>query len=988
MLKNYYEDLSVVRVNTMPDRAFYIPSALDEMTDSKEQNKRVKMLNGEWYFKFFESVLDFSFENESYDTIPVPSNWQIQGYDYHQYTNIRYPIPFNPPYLPKENPCGLYKRDFTLHKTDDCRYFLNLEGCDSCHYIYINNEFVGYSQVSHSTSEYEITDFVKDGDNEIRVVVLKWCDGTYVEDQDKLRMSGIFRDVYILTRPRDFVYDYRIKTIINDDDTATILLNFNDEDKNIQKHIELFSETAEKLYDLVIDGESTSFKIDSPVLWNAEEPYLYKIIISTENEAIIDYIGIREVSLDNRVLKVNGQKIKIKGVNRHDSYSDSGYVATKEKLIADLKLMKEHNINAIRTSHYPNCPEFYRLCDKFGFYVIDEADIEAHGTITIKGSYDHDLYQVIADNPEWELTIVDRVRRLVTRDKNRPSVIFWSLGNESGFGRCFKSAISELKKIDETRLVHYESTVIPREETAKGTEKFDGLDMESTMYPSIEWINSFLENKDEKRPLFLCEYAHAMGNGPGSLKEYYDMFYEHDELMGGCVWEWCDHTVKSGEKNGKVKYLYGGDFGEFPHDGNFCMDGLVYPDRRPHTGLLELKNAARPAHITYENGAFFIENMLNFKDLADELYLAYTVKQNGEEIDSGNIYLESVMPGEKKEMQFKPIKVFDSRVYIKFEMRKLESSNILESGHVLGFEQFDLSTEEYCHSVETDGKFIALEEDNKHIFVSGYNFIYEFNKISGTFDYLEFEGEVITDKAIDYNVYRAPIDNDMYIKSKWIDGGYNRAKVYTYKIEAEKFDDRVEISCPLSLNAVLLENFAEIDSVWTVYRSGAIEYTSSVFIKDEACYLPRYGLRIMLNENLDSCEYFGYGPHESYIDKHESCYKDRFSAKVEDMHEDYIMPQENGSHFDTEELEISSEILSLGINSKEHFSFNLSPYTREELEQKKHNFELQKSGYSVLSMDYKMSGVGSNSCGPELPEKYRLNEKSFKFNFTIEPKLK
>lgn len=988
MLKNYYEDLSVVRVNTMPDRAYYIPSAPCFLTDEKQQNQRVTMLNGEWDFKFFESVLDFKFENEDYDKIPVPSNWQMLGYDYHQYTNIRYPIPFNPPYVPKENPCGLYKRSFTLHTKEENRYFLNLEGCDSCHYIYINGEFVGYSQVSHSTSEYEITDFVKDGDNEINIVVLKWCDGTYVEDQDKLRMSGIFRDVYILNRPKDMIFDYRIKTIINDDDTATVLININDEGKNLEKHIELFSENGEKIYDLNVDGESASFKISSPILWNAEEPYLYKIIISTENEAIIDYIGIREVCIDNRVLKVNGSKVKIKGVNRHDSYADSGYAATKEKLIADLTLMKEHNINAVRTSHYPNCPEFYKLCDKFGFYVIDEADIETHGTITIKGGYNHDLYQVIADNPEWELTIVDRVRRLVTRDKNRPSVIFWSLGNESGFGRCFKSAISELKRIDETRLVHYESTVIPKAEAEKGIEKFDGLDMESTMYPSMEWIDNFLSNKDEKRPLFLCEYAHAMGNGPGGLKEYYEAFYKHDELMGGCVWEWCDHTVKSGEENCKVKYLYGGDFGEFPHDYNFCMDGLVYPDRKPHTGLLELKNAARPARITFEDGVFYIENMLNFKDLSDELYLSYAIKQNGEEIKSGKIYLDSVMPGEKKAIPFTLDEIYGERVYIKFDMRKLDDSFTLNSGHILGFEQFDLSTESHKNEIDTDGKFISVEEDNKHIFVSGYNFIYEFNKVSGSFDYLEYEGEVITDKAIDYNVYRAPIDNDMYIKAKWIDEGYNRAKAYTYKIETEQFDDRVEINCPLSLNATLLENFAEIDSVWTVYKSGAIEYSSNVFVKEKATYLPRYGLRVMLNEDLDRCEYFGYGPHESYIDKHESSYKDKFSAKVCDMHDDYIMPQENGSHFDTEELLVSSEILNLAVNSDRHFSFNLSPYTREELEAKKHNFELQKSGYTVLSLDYKMSGVGSNSCGPELPEEYRLNEKNFKFNFTLEPKLK
>ncbi len=983
MLKNYYEDLSVVKVNTLANRAYYIPCSINNLTEEKQDNDRILMLNGKWNFKFYESVADFSFNVDKFDTIDVPSNWQMLGYDYNQYTNVKYPIPFNPPYVPKKNPCGLYEKQFTIHKSDAMRYFINLEGVDSCHYIYINDKFVGYSQVSHSTSEYEITEFITDGDNKIDVIVLKWCDGTYLEDQDKLRMSGIFRDIYIVTRPQTFIFDYQIKTNINSDTNATVIITMNDNDTHINKKVELFDASNVLISSVEINSSSVSFDMHSPILWNAENPYLYKIIITTADESIVDHFGVRTICIKDKVVLINGKLVKFKGINRHDSYADTGYVSSIEMLTNDLKTMKEHNINAIRTSHYPNRPEFYKLCDKYGFYIIDEADIETHGTVTSQGKWSHTLYASIADNKDWELSIIDRCERLVARDKNRPSVIIWSLGNESGFGQCFKSAITRVRELDSTRLVHYESALV-EETTSAVSPYFENLDFVSRMYPSVQWISdNFLANEEETKPLILCEFCHAMGNGPGDLADYYELIYKNDNFCGAFVWEWCDHTVKIGEKDGKAMYAYGGDFGEFPHDSNFCMDGLVYPDRTPHTGLAELKNAIRPAHITLVNNEYFIENKLNFTNLSDYMYINWTLKQDGFVVESGVIDDINVLPLQKINLPIVLPQVDGSRVYVLFEMRLKNSTKLLSSGHSLGHEQFDLSTLQYTENLCTKGNKIEVSNSSNYIILTGENFIYSFNKEFGSFDSMKKNGKIITEKPIEYNIYRAPIDNDMYINTSWLSEGLNRTFAYTYDIEINEIVDGIEIVCPLSLQAIYLANVAEINAVWTVFNSGDINVRLDVTIPFVESFLPRFGIRLFLNDSFEKCEYFGCGPNESYVDKHLSSYMDKFTDNVSNMFEDYIKPQENGSHYNTEYVRLSDSETSLLATSDSRFSFNVSEYTQEELAAKPHNYQLLKCGYKVLCLDYKMSGVGSGSCGPMLMEKYQLNEKSFSVDFNL-----
>ncbi len=992
MLANYYQDLNVFKVNLEPNRSYYIPSCECNITDQKEGNKRVMMLNGDWDFKFFPSVLDFDFNVDSFDILPVPSNWQMHGYDGHQYTNTRYPIPYNPPYVPKENPCGLYHKVITVDKCEDMSYYLNFEGVDSCHYLYINDSFVGYSQVSHSTAEYDITNYIVKGDNKVCIVVLKWCDGTYLEDQDKLRMSGIFRDLYILSRPKNHVRDYFIKTKLGDK-SALVTVDLEVVGDCGERVVTLSYPCGEVISSITTNENHVEFTIENPTLWNAEKPYLYNITIKTEGEVITDNVGVRDICINDKgVVLVNGVAVKFRGVNRHDSYPDTGYVSSLEQITKDLMLMKQHNVNAIRTSHYPNRPEFYKLCDRYGFYVIDEADLETHGVVdrfvvdsekidpdVLPGYNSFDgMMENITNDPAYGAAIQDRMERLVYRDKNRPCVVMWSMGNESGYGCNILESAKWMKSFDGSRILHYESTCSTTE------KEFAIFDIVSKMYPSVMWIeDEYFANKDEKRPLVLCEFCHAMGNGPGDLREYYDLIYRFDRFCGAFVWEWCDHAVIQGERSGKTMYGYGGDFGEYPHDVNFCMDGLVYPDRTPHTGLYELKQAAAPALFSYcdKEKAYYIENKLDFTDLIDQAQIRYTLTKDGKVIDTQLLDIKCA-PHNKVKLPIEVNSLEGANIFVMFEIINKTATDFIAQGDVLGYKQFDISTEKQKPCLDTSGNDITVDEDNKGISLSGDGFNYHYNKLTGSFDNIKVNGKSITDRAIEFNVFRAPTDNDRNVRNTWYEHKLDRVSAYTYDTVVETIDNGIKITTDLSLVMVIMENLARVKVVWTVYNSGVIEVNYETVIRDSVCALPRFGLRIFADKALTDCSYLGYGPYESYIDKNLASYKGRFDTTVADLHEDYIYPQENGSHYGCDELSLTGGDRMIKVYG-EDFSFNASVYTQEELEKKLHNYELEESGYTVICIDYKNCGIGSNSCGPALLPAYRFDEKEFSFKATI-----
>lgn len=1016
LVKNYFEDLNTLHSGTMDNRAYYIPypSQKEAVSGNRLLSKRLQLLNGQWDFKYYNSIYDVSeefftpgFDTSAFDRIPVPSVWQNHGYDRHQYTNVKYAIPFDPPYVPAENPCGAYVTRFDVGAgSESMRKYINFEGVDSCFYIWINGKFAGYSQVSHSTSEFDITGHVHQGTNTLAVLVLKWCDGTYLEDQDKFRMSGIFRDVYILYRPQQHIRDFFVKTSLTEEykkAQISVELDFLRDSKEVGYtllepglHLELVKGK--------VNGGNIEISLDNPLLWSAETPVLYTLVLNSGDEVIAVGIGIREIKIVDRVVYLNGTKIKFKGVNRHDSNPFTGYTVTLEDMLLDLSLMKQHNINAIRTSHYPNAPLFTELCDRYGFYVIGEADIEAHGTSSLyNAGQDAENFPLLAQDPAFEKSILDRVQRSVVRDKNHPCIVIWSLGNESAYGRNFENALKWIKSYDTTRLTHYESALY----TPKDYKcDFSNLDLYSRMYASCEDIVNYFERDSGDKPFIQCEYIHAMGNGPGDIEDYHHLIQKYDGFCGGFVWEWCDHAIYMGKTiQGKKKFYYGGDFGEYPHDGNFCMDGLVYPDRRVHTGLLEYKNVIRPLRLTEHNskeGKYTFRNMLDFTNIKDLLYITYQVTKNGEVTAEGIIDDNSILdikPHEEKVINLIPDKVMEGDSYIKLDYIQKIDTVFTKKGHVLGFDQVKPAIdrvglrEDKIHGIlgetrEVKGG-ISVDESDRHLVIKGGNFTYTYNKLTGIFDEMIFDNNVVLEKPMNYNIWRAPTDNDRNIRSKWEEAGYDMAVSRAYETRISKEEGNIRIITELSMNAVYRQRIVNISSEWNVADNGEISVDIQVEKDMEMPFLPRFGVRLFLPEEFGSVEYFGYGPYESYMDKRRSSYIGKFTANVDELHEDYIKPQENGSHWGCHYVKLASPLgAGLLVINDGTFSFNASHYTQEELTVKKHNFELEKSGSTVLCLDYVQSGIGSNSCGPELAGQYRLDAQRFEFNMILKPFIK
>ena len=1010
IVPRYYEDLSVLHENTMPARAYFIPASkrMDNLVEHREESDRMQLLNGTWKFQYFNSIYDVQepffekdYDTENFDEIQVPSVWQMAGYDTHQYTNIRYPFPFDPPYVPQDIPCGTYVHTFVYHKDENApKAFLNFEGVDSCFYVWINGSYVGYSQVSHMTSEFDITDLLRDGENSIAVLVMKWCDGSYLEDQDKFRMSGIFRDVYILKRPKQAISDYHIKTRIED-----MLAKVEIEMKfysplNVKISIEDRNGAVVALGSIAEEGTAV-LEIASPELWNTENPYLYKLILETENEVIVDHIALRKIEIKDQVIYLNGQKIKFRGVNRHDSDPVTGFTISLEQLTTDLTLMKQHNFNAIRSSHYPNAPFFYEMCDKYGFMVIDEADIEAHGPFMIYRKEDTDYNrfkrwnEMIADDPAWEEAIVDRVKLMVERDKNRFCIVMWSMGNESAYGCNFEKALEWTKNFDPERITQYESA---RYRNYDETYDYSNLDVYSRMYPALSEIQEYLD-KDGSKPFLLVEYCHSMGNGPGDFEDYFQMIQDNDKMCGGFVWEWCDHAIAHGTaENGKTIYAYGGDHGEEIHDGNFCMDGLVYPDRTVHTGLLEYKNVYRPARvISYnkESGELVLHNYMDFDDLKDYVKISYELTQDGLVISKGILPEFSVAPHGEGKTNLKINVPENGKCYLKLIYHLKKELPLLDEDHILGFDEIEVSKEDTkCKLAEkwipktvVDSE-LQVNENDTQIHIKGREFAYTIDKRTALFAEMKFAGREYLNHPMELNIWRAPTDNDMYIKSEWKKAHYDKAYTRAYTTEVAQGKHGVKITSHASVVAETVQKILDVTITWKIEAAGKIDADIAVTKDDEFPDLPRFGVRMFLDKKLSAVRYFGMGPQESYCDKHQAASHGLYRADVGDLHEDYIRPQENGSHYDCEYVELNNSRYGIVASAEKAFSFNASYYTQEELEKKTHNYELTESDSVVFCVDYALNGIGSNSCGPVVLEQYRFDDVLFRFQFTLIPYIK
>lgn len=986
-----HEDLSILHVGTEENRSYYLPYPDAEAALLARENPRVLSLCGEWDFAYFARYCDVPAEVTFTRSIPVPSVWQNHGVDRHQYTNSRYPIPYDPPHVPVENPCGVYHRSFALTKREDERYYLYFEGVDSCFYLSVNGREAGFSQVSHSSSEFDVTGLVTDGVNHLTVVVLKYCAGTYLEDQDKLRMSGIFRPVTLLTRPREHLRDFFVHPALSADRArAEVAVDLCFAGSPLPVRCTVLSPTGDELLTAESDGERLTFTLEQPELWNAEQPRLYTLLLQTESECIPQRMGVCDVRVADRRLLVNGQAVTLRGVNRHDSDPVTGFAVTREQMLRDLVIMKQHNVNAIRTSHYPNAPIFPQLCSELGFYLIAESDVECHGVCDLYDAAHTSYYQAmkrIADDPAFEKAILDRVQRNVVRDQNQACVLMWSLGNESGWGENFRRAARWVKEYDPSRLVHYEGASAEQD---SGGEPEELVDVHSRMYPSLAELEALLKNDPSPRPYVLCEYVHAMGNGPGDVEEYQRLIDREPRLCGGFVWEFCDHAVDVGmTETGKRKYAYGGDFGEYPHDGNFCMDGLVYPDRTPHTGLLEYQNVQRPIRAALESVEPCRVRLSSHLDFADAgaLYEAvYCLERDGVQEAEGVLALPSLPPHGSATVELPVRATRDACCLLTLWYRRREADGVLPAGHVAGFDQLTLSQARVRPALSSlPGDGVRVEEEPNRIVLAGARFRYVFDKLAGVFSEMAANQRPLLRRPMAYNLYRAPTDNDRIVRRQWEAAGYDRLTARASDVRVTEAAGEATIGCRVTLAAAYRQPALVVEATYTVTAGGEVRVKLRGKRDASLPPLPRFGLRLFLPKAMARAEYFGLGPYESYADKRRASRRARFVTTAQGNHEDYLRPQENGSHADCDYVTVSDGRDGWCVLAEGPLSFNLSPYTQEELAGKAHNYELVACEDTVLCLDGAMAGIGSNSCGPELLEAYQIKADEVTLALTLRP---
>lgn len=1043
-----WENYQLDHINRLPARAHFLtfPTRESALLGSNLRTHAFKNLNGIWKFLFLDAP-EYSpdgfyrpdFDTASMDNITVPGNWQLQGYGRMHYSDLWYNFPINPPYVPTENPTGIYKRTFFVDESfRDKRIILRFCGVDSAFHLWVNGQEIGYSKGARYEAEFDITDYaLVNEENDVTVRVYQWSDGTYLEDQDMWWESGIFRDVELLGVPRNGVRDLTIKADLDDtyqdgllsvdislwgSTPADIRLELLDNDgKTVPlQNTEVTSGTEHTVMPDIPAGASdaehtampdipagasgaeystaevftTSIKavVKDVLHWTAETPNLYKLLITVSAddriiEVIPQNIGFRNIRLNGDTFLVNGVPIKLKGMNRHDYNPRNGRVTAKEEIEQDIILMKQFNINAIRTCHYPNSYYLYDLCDIYGMYLIDEADLECHG-FELTGDY-----AWLSDNPAWETAYVSRIVRMIARDKNHPSILMWSLGNESSTGCNFRKMTEIAHQMDSTRLVHYE-----------GDFDVEYADVYSTMYTWLEHPTKPLLMKDiiEKstRPHILCEYCHAMGNGPGNLKEYQDLFYAHDKLQGGFIWEWFDHGIESYTAQGEKYYRYGGDFGDDPSNKDFCIDGMLMPDRTPSPSLYEYKKVIEPVHTTAidtEHGILRLLSRLDFADL-NQFYLDYRIMADDTLLKSGSLPLPSIparcsrditLPYDLENIRMIP----GAEYYLNISYRLKADTPYAPAGHELATAQFLLPVHPKKAVYRPTGRLLITQRHTL-LRAKGNNFHVDFDLVRGNITGIVRDGMEILSKGPRFTWWRAPISNDM----EFLDQMKKRDFLH---LEHEIVKDIHYEEDGHSLVFTVHTVNGTTNSAWhfdTTYRytvcpSGDIlvhlsatpagRYTKTAPGPD---MFPRLGVSMHLNQSLEHVRYFGRGPRENYPDSREAGLMGVYSNTVDGLFTNYVVPQSNGNHMDCRWVSLTDDRgMGLVASTEDHFNFSASFYEEKDLEEARHTCDLVKRDYIVLHIDYKQNGLGSYSCGQWQMEKYRVKNEPFELNFRLTP---
>ena len=1013
-----WEDQEIVERNRLPARSYFIPFAdVDSaLTAEPGRSSRFRLLNGVWKFRLADTPVeapeDFfgaDFDDADWDDIEVPRNWQLQGFDYPHYTNVNYPFPADPPRVPTENPTGCYRREFVLPDAwDGSCVFLRFEGVDSAFHVWVNGREVGYSQGSRVPAEFDVTPFLEPGRNVLALRVVRWSDGSYIEDQDMWWISGVFRDVYLLATPETRLYDFFARTDLDAeyrDATLRVratLRNFGDADRD-GRRVEIrlldpdggtvLEQTSDPLTAPAGGAVSMEFEaaVEGPLKWTAETPHLYTLVLCSLDaagnvaEATTHGVGFRKVEVRDGNLRVNGVPIMLRGVNRHEHHPDLGRAVPIETTIQDLLLMKRHNLNTIRTSHYPEDPRVYALCDSYGLYVIDEADLECHGFGPVE-----DINR-ISDDPSWERAYVGRMVRMVERDKNHPCIIMWSLGNESGFGRNHEVMAAKARELDPGRPIHYD-----RDQEMKVADAY------TSMYTPVARLVELAQEPDAEKPVFLCEYCHAMGNGPGALKDYWEVFFKYPRLQGGCVWDWVDQGIRQYTEDGREWFAYGGDFGDEPNDEQFVINGLIFPDRVPSPGLIEYKKVVEPVRVEAVDLAAGTVSVVNRHDFVglDHLRATWTVKADGRVLRSGEFPVPSVLAGESAEVTLPDIAIAhpapgaDCWLFLRFSLGA--DTNWAEAGHEVAWAQFRLPVDAPAGPavIVKDMPKVVIEESPTRVEVSGVDFRLRFDRVRGRIVEWLHEGMAMLTTGPRLNFWRAPTDNERSrprwprVESDWRRAGLHWLQHRTHAVECEALGERaarVTVDCRVA--PPIFDHAFLCRYVYTIYGAGDAVVDVRVEPRGGWCdTLPRVGVQMTLPGELDRVRWYGLGPGENYIDTQEAAWVDVHHALVDDLFTPYVYPQENGNRGGVRWVSLTNTRgMGLFASGEPLVNFSAQRFTTEDIEKARHRCDLIPRDEITLTLDHRHNGIGTASCGPGVLPHYQLHPELFEFRLRLKP---
>ncbi|MHC4205931.1 MAG: beta-galactosidase, LacZ type [Planctomycetota bacterium] len=1014
-----WENPQVVGLNKEPGHCTLVPypNTRTALKCERQASRFYQSLNGKWKFNWVnkpsDRPVDFykpRYDVSKWDEIPVPSNWQMHGYGRPIYLNMRYPFPVNPPYIPHDyNPVGSYRTEFRIPSGwKNRQVFLHFDGVKSASYIWINGRKVGYSQDSMLPAEFNVTKYLRKGKNTLAVEVYRWSDSSYLEDQDMWRLSGIYRNVYLFSTPQVHIRDFAVRTDLDDSYTdATLMIrpriiNYVKQDlKGWTVEAQLYDAEKEPILSEALSRSVSSITgekypqrgnvpfgllkttIENPRKWSDETPYLYTLLITLKDSdgKVVEIescrVGFRKVEIKDGQLFVNGKSIKLFGVNRHEHDPDHGRAVPVSRMIQDIKLLKSNNLNAVRTSHYPDDPTWYDLCDEYGIYLIDEANLETHGV----GGY-------FSNVPEWNTSFMERAIRLVERDKNHPSVIIWSLGNESGCGPNHQAMAEWMHYYDPTRPVHYEGAAARPHDP-----KY--VDMISRMYAKIPEIIRLATDPDDTRPMVLCEYSHAMGNSVGNLKEYWEAIRSHKRLIGGFIWDWADQGLRKTDTNGKEFWAYGGDYGDNPNDGNFCCNGLVQPDRRPNPSLIEVKKVYQRIWVTpvkLSEGDVRISNEYDFTNL-DFVNILWELSEDGKTIQKGKLSKVSLAPDEDKQINVpfeKPNLLPGAEYMLKVSFVLADDTPWAAKGHVVAWDQFKIpfDTPKAPSADNAAMPDLKLQESDATLKITGRDFELTVGKSSGAIESLKFDGKELIAEPLAPNFWRPPIDNDDGNKMPqrlgiWRRAGQDRkvSKVASKQISPKVVRITAEATLPVADNW-------KYTSAYTVFGSGDIIVTGSIEPGSEiSAKLPRFGMQMAIPGQFSKMSWFGRGPNESYWDRKTGSAVGLYSGPVEEQFHPYVRPQETGNKTDVRWIALTNKkgagLLAVGMPL---LSTSAWPFTMEDLEKAEHIHKLPRRETITVNLDYKQMGVGGDdSWGARTHPEYTLPAKAYSYQFRLRP---